>query len=102
MTAAYLAIGEYVGPVRADTLVRYAMARRSVIYDELLYRHYATELVRLGHNGMTFSRGYLDYRSPRPTENRAAEDIIADVTARAGITLEGEDEPARPHGEDRR
>lgn len=102
MTAAYLAIGEYVGPKRADMLVMYAVARRSVIYEEMLYRHYSTELVRLWHKGMTFSQGYLEYRSPRPTETRAAEDIIADVTARAGITLEDEDEPARPHGEDRR
>lgn len=57
--------------------------------DELGYRFYVSELLRLNAEGKTWSMSYLEYRDYRPPEERPVDDIIAEVIASAGITLEG-------------
>lgn len=83
-----MALGEYRGPKRADTLIRYAVSRFALIQDELGYRFYLSELLRLQAQGKTFGKSYLEMRDSEPQEERGVDEIIADVVESSGIILE--------------
>lgn len=69
--------------------MRYAVARFHTQQEELGYRFYITELVRLYVQGKTFGMSYLEWREPRPSDDRTAEQIVSDVTSAIGIPMEG-------------
>lgn len=87
MTALDLAIGEYRGPKRADSLIRYAVALFARHQDELGYRFYVSELLRMNAEGRTWDMSYLEYRDYEPPEDKPVEEIISEVAASAGITI---------------
>ena len=89
MTALDLALGEYRGPKRADTLTRYAVAIHARQQDELGYRFFVSELLRLNAEGKTWGMDYLRFRDYEPPEEKPFEQIVSQVVASAGITLEG-------------
>lgn len=69
--------------------IRYAVARFNRHTAELDYRYYFTELVRLHGQGKTYSTSLYDLMHPKPEDNRTAEEIAAEVSARAGLEVRG-------------
>jgi hypothetical protein len=88
VTALDLALGEYRGPKRADCLIRYAVATHARHQDELGYRFFVSELIRLYAEGKTWGMDYLSFRDYEPQEQKPAEEIITQVVESAGIILE--------------
>lgn len=80
--------------------MRYAVASFNRHQEEVGYRHYFTELVRLQGDGKNYGLSLYDLMHPQPTDNRTAEEIAAEVVAMAGLKVK--DGPAQPIREDRR
>lgn len=80
--------------------MRYAVASFNRHREEVGYRDYFTELVRMQGEGKTFAVSLHDLIHPQPTDNRTAEEIAAEVVAQAGLKVK--DGPTQPIREDRR
>lgn len=68
-------------------IVRYAVATHERHVHEVRYRYYITEIVRQHALGCTFSKSFYDEMHPEKVEYRSFEDIVADVTERAGLEV---------------
>lgn len=76
------------------------MARYRRAVDELKYRYYMTDcawgvLKMLGAKDV---KRFADIIDPKPEDNRSAEEIIADITARAGLKVVKKHERISPDG----
>lgn len=68
-------------------MVSYAVASLSLYMEEVGYRYYVTELLRMNAEGKTWNMSYLEYLDYEPPEERSVDDIVFDVTARAGLEV---------------
>lgn len=67
--------------------IRYAVASYSRYQEELDYRYYFTELIRLRAEGKTFGKSLYEMMHPAPVDNRTAEEIAASVIEGAGLEV---------------
>ena len=69
--------------------------------EEKLYRMYITEcLYRVTHAlHVPMSVRYMDINNPKPVDNRTPEDIVADITAKAGLKVVKKNERISPDGD---
>jgi hypothetical protein len=68
-------------------IVRYAVATHERHAHEVSYRYYITELIRQYAQGKTFSESFYDRMHPAEQVTRTVEEIVADVTRRAGLEV---------------
>ena len=74
--------------------MRYAMARYQSQQRDLVYRIYVTDCLRIiSENSAKMCGGsymklkFSDIINPKPVDNRAGEEIAADIIKRAGIEV---------------
>ena len=67
--------------------MRYAVASLNRHREEVGYRYYFTELVRMQAEGKTFSESLQDMLHPKPTDVRTADEIATEVSALAGLEV---------------
>ena len=74
--------------------MRYAIARYQSQQRDLAYRIYVTDCLRMvAENTAKLSKGtytvakFADIINPKPVDNRAGEEIAADIIKRAGIEV---------------
>jgi len=77
----WLDLGEYRGPSRFHAFVMYALERRKQRMQELSYRIYVTDSLRMAPQGQYMSRRYADVIKPR--QEIDADAIIEHVLAAA-------------------
>lgn len=91
----WLAIGEYRGHTLSGFFV-YVQARQAQYMEELMYRVYVTDaLQKITENTANFAGGHIMpyrfydavYGDGKEKEKENAEEIIRDVTIRAGLEV---------------
>lgn len=76
------AFGEYQGPPSARVFVRYVVARSLRDAEELSYRAYVTDQLRLIPQMMYMSTRWYDVVHGREEDRRTVDEIADDVLAR--------------------
>ena len=91
----FLCLGEYRGIRRADVFLRYVVSKCKEQQKEMAYRIYVTECLRImtentakQSGGSYINKPFADViGNSKPKDERTAEEIIADITKRAGLEV---------------
>ena len=63
------------------------MARNNSDIDDLIYRHYVANSLRLIPEGKQLTMTLDEILNPKPADNRSGADIVLDVMEKAGLTF---------------
>lgn len=67
--------------------MRYAVATHERHVHEVRYRYYVTDLLWNYTRGYALTRSFRDEMHPKAEDNRTVDEIVADVTRRAGLEV---------------
>lgn len=81
-------MGDYRGPQRVGAFLRYAGAKCKRRLEEVAYRTYVTESLRLKGEGMYISASLRELMEPKPQQT--AEQIVAETIKRGGLEVRRE------------
>ena len=60
-------------------------------FEEMSYRTYVTEILRLRGENKTLTKSWLDIIDPKPVDNRSGDEIAVQVLRNTGLTPKGGD-----------
>jgi hypothetical protein len=60
-------------------------------FEEMSYRTYMTEIVRLRGENKTLTKSWLDIIDPKPVDNRSGDEIAMQFIENTGLTPKGGD-----------
>lgn len=62
--------------------MRYVRAKCEQDFEEMSYRTYVTEILRLRGENKTLTKSWLDIIDPKPVDNRSGDEIAMDFVQR--------------------
>lgn len=68
--------------------MRYVMAKKAEHDEEVVFRTYLAESVRLGAQNKYLRKSYFDVVHPQPIDTRSGDEIAEDVINRLGLKVE--------------
>ena len=91
----FLCLGEYRGIRRANVFLRYVVSKYKEQQKEMAYRIYVTECFRImtentakQSGGSYINKPFADViGNSKPKDERTADEIIADISFRAGLEV---------------
>ena len=91
----FLCLGEYQGIRQANVFLRYVVSKYKEQQKEMAYRIYVTECLRMitentakQGGGSYINKPFADViGNNKPKDERTADEIIADITKRAGLEV---------------
>lgn len=69
--------------------MRYVRAKCKQDFEEMSYRTYMTEILRLRGENKTLTKSWLDIIDPKPVDNRSGDEIAVQVLRNTGLTPKG-------------
>lgn len=69
--------------------MRYVRAKCEQDFEEMSYRTYVTEILRLRGENKTLTKSWLGIIDPKPVDNRSGDEIAVQVLRNTGLTPKG-------------
>lgn len=80
-------LGSYQGPKRADIFIKCAVAEQATIIEELRFRQYVTDSIRLQAEQKYIPQRWIDMVSPHSEKEIDPNEIVKKLVEKAGLVV---------------